>query len=178
MLKIRFNLLKIIVISICLAGSATMFAQKEKKENSWQRLQRGKQFPNLTVEKLNGEKLSFKDLIGKTIVINWWHTTCPPCIAEIPGLNKLAEQYKDNPDVMFIAIAKNQKEEVISFLEKREFNYIQTLANEEVIQFFGNGFPKNVIVNSEGKIRFHYMGGTPDINVHIERILKDLLENK
>ena len=170
------TILKIIVISICLAGSATMFAQKEKKENSWQRLQRGKQFPNLTVEKLNGEKLSFNDLIGKTLVINWWHTTCPPCIAEMPGLNKLVEQYKENPDVVFIAIAKNQKEDVIRFLEKREFNYIHTLANEEVVQVFGNGFPKHVIVNSEGKIRFHYLGGPPDLHIEIDRILKGLLK--
>ena len=41
-------------------------------------LKEGKKFPDLTVEQLNGEKLSFNELIGKTVVINWWATHCGP----------------------------------------------------------------------------------------------------
>jgi thiol-disulfide isomerase/thioredoxin len=139
-------------------------------------LREKKNFPELTVEQLNGEKLSFNDLIGKTVIINWWATTCGPCIAEMPGFNKIKEQYKENPNIVFIAIAHNTKEQVSRFLENREFNYIQTLASAEAIKLFGNSYPKHVIINSAGKICFYSTGGSHNTTLEIERKIRELLE--
>jgi len=139
-------------------------------------LRAGKMFPDLTVEQLSGEKLSFNALIGKTVVVNWWQTTCAPCIAEMPGFNKLTEQYKENPNIVFIAIAHNTKEEVTRFLESREFHYIQTLANNDAVELFGESYPVNLIINSEGKICDFSRGGYADKYLEIERRIKELLE--
>jgi len=138
-------------------------------------LKEGKKFPDLTVEQINSEKLSFNDLIGKTVVVNWWHIACAPCIEEMPGLNKLVERFKQNPNVVFVAIANNKKEHVTRFLEEREFNYIQTLANEEDIKLFGNAFPVHLIINSEGKICYFSKGGSAEIYIKIESILNGML---
>ena len=135
-----------------------------------------KMFPDLTVEQLNGEKLSFNDLIGKTVVVNWWHIACAPCIAEMPGLNRLVEQYKQNPNVVFVAIVHNKKEDVTHFFENREFNYIQTLANEDAAKLFGNSYPVHLIINPEGKICNFSRGGGADTYLEIEKVLKRLLE--
>jgi thiol-disulfide isomerase/thioredoxin len=139
-------------------------------------LRTGKMFPDLTVEQLNSEKLSFNDLIGKTVVVNWWHIACAPCIAEMPGLNKLVEQYKENFNVVFVAIVDNKKEHVTPFLESREFDYTQTLANEAAAKLFGNSYPVHVIINSEGKIHNFSRGGGENVHIEIEKILKNLLE--
>jgi len=139
-------------------------------------LQEGKKFPDLFVEQLNGEILSFNDLIGKTVVINWWNIACAPCVAEIPGFNKLVEQYAGNPNVVFYAIAEHQKEEIIHFLESREFNYIQTLANEDAVKLFGKSYPVHVIIDSEGIIAHFARGGSEYQYIEIEKILKELLE--
>lgn len=139
-------------------------------------LREGKKFPDLTVEQLNGEKLSFNELIGKTILVNWWQTTCAPCIAEMPGFNKLVEQYEESSNVVFIAIAHNKKEEVTCFLENQEFNYIQTLANEEAVKLFEESYPLNLIIDSDGKIYNFSRGGHANKYLEIENILKKLLE--
>ena len=136
----------------------------------------GKMFPDLTVEQLDGGKLSFKNLIGKTIVVNWWQTTCGPCITEMPGFNKLVEQYKDNHNIVFIAIAHNKKEDVTRFLESREFNYIQTLANEDAVKLFKDSYPVNLIIDSEGKICEFSRGGHADKYLEVEKIIKKMLE--
>jgi peroxiredoxin len=141
-----------------------------------QPLKEGKKFPDLTVELLNGEKLSFIDFVGKTVVVNWWHIACAPCIAEMPGLNKLVKQYEQNPNVVFVAIAQNKKEHITRFLEEREFNYIQALANEEAAKLFGESFPVHLIINSEGKIHNFSIGGNEEIYIKIEKILNELLE--
>ena len=140
-------------------------------------LKKGKEFlPDLTVELLNGEKLSFNDLIGKTIVVNWWATTCAPCIVEMPGLNKLVEQYKENPNVVFIAIAHDKKEDVTRFLESREYDYIQTLSNNDAVELFGESYPKHVIINSERRISYYSIGGGQNTYLEIEKNIKELLE--
>ena len=139
-------------------------------------LKPGKMFPDLTVEQLNDEMLSFNNLIGKIIVVNWWHIACAPCIIEMPGLNTLVEQYKENSDVVFIAIAPHKKEHITHFLESREFNYIQTLANHDAVELFGESYPKHVIIDSEGRIDYYSTGGGQNTHLEIERIIRGLLE--
>ena len=138
-------------------------------------LRAGKIFPDLTIEQLNGEMLSFNDLIGNIVVVNWWQTTCGPCIVEMPGLNKLVEQYKEK-DIVFIAIAHNNKEDVARFLDSREFDYIQTLANNDAVELFGDSYPVHLIINPEGKICSFLRGGSENRYLEIDSILKGLLE--
>src|SRR5690606_14004301 len=54
-----------------------------------------------------GEKVSMEEFRGKVIFMNIWATWCPPCIAEMPGINKL---YNDvnKEDVVFIMLSVDQ----------------------------------------------------------------------
>src|SRR5687767_3514412 len=69
-----------------------------------------------------GNKLHKKELEGKVVVMNFWFTTCQPCITEMPLLNELVAGYKDT-GVVFIAPALNGKEDIDRFLKKYGFNY-------------------------------------------------------
>ena len=139
-------------------------------------LSKGNKFPNLDLKQLNGDVITTKKLVGKVVVINWWSIYCSPCIAEIPGLNKLVEQFKDNPDVKFIAIADNDEEKLQSFLGKKEYNYIQTISNKDITRFFGNSYPKNLIIDTSGKIYYLSIGGYQDKYIEIEREIKNLIK--
>jgi thiol-disulfide isomerase/thioredoxin len=55
------------------------------------------------------KRIETKDLEGKVIVINLWFTTCHPCIAELPALNKLVKEYKDK-NVVFLGLSTDTKE--------------------------------------------------------------------
>src|SRR5690606_21560333 len=50
-------------------------------------IQENKPMPNFSVKALDGKPVSLDDFKGKFLVINWWATTCAPCIVEMPGLN-------------------------------------------------------------------------------------------
>jgi thiol-disulfide isomerase/thioredoxin len=51
---------------------------------------------------VGGSTFSSKRYLGKVVVVNFWYSTCPPCRAESPTLNALAEQYKG--DVQFVGV--------------------------------------------------------------------------
>ena len=54
----------------------------------------GFEMPNVTVTRLDSSAIDLTALRGKPVVINWWQTTCSPCITEIPELNELVEKYE------------------------------------------------------------------------------------
>lgn len=133
--------------------------------------------PPFSVETLEGDRLALEDFKGKTLVINWWATTCAPCLLEMPGLNEMVEKYKSRTDVEFIAIADNEKASLEKFLSKRDFFYQQTLSNAEVAFTFGPSWPKHIVVNPHGTVTFYLAGGNADIHEVIEKHLDSQLRS-
>lgn len=90
-------------------------------------------------------------LIGKPTLINFWFTRCAPCIKEIPALNIIQSEFKDN--VNFIAINFEDTEMVKQFLEKNPFNFQHIVnAMKELDDLKINSFPMNIILDKNGKI--------------------------
>ncbi|NLZ95848.1 MAG: TlpA family protein disulfide reductase, partial [Bacteroidales bacterium] len=58
---------------------------------------------NLTLMDENGNTLSLADFKGKPIFLNMWATWCPPCIAEMPNINKLHNEMGN--DVAFVMVS-------------------------------------------------------------------------
>jgi peroxiredoxin len=108
--------------------------------------------PEFELKDVNGKVWSLKELHGKTVVLNFWFTSCAPCIKEIPELNKLAAEYKDK-EVVFLGITYNTQEHVEAFLKKRAFNYVQLFNAAETINKYNIFyFPTSFVINKNGII--------------------------
>ncbi len=81
-----------------------------------------------------------------------------PCVAEMPSLNKLVEDYRGNKEVLFYAVAHNMPQEVTKFLEKRPFTYQQGVFNQNFIEIFGLAYPVNIVINKKGGIVYYKSG--------------------
>ena len=134
----------------------------------------GFEMPNVTVTRLDSSAIDLNALRGKPVVINWWQTTCAPCIAEMPELNELVEKYADR-DVEFLAIANNEMAELTPFLKKHPFTYDIAVANDEVVHTFGQAYPRHVIVSSEGKVVLDITGLSSDTVDQIDTVIGSLL---
>ena len=134
----------------------------------------GFEMPNVTVTRLDSSAIDLTALRGKPMVINWWQTFCGPCIKEIPELNELVEKYADR-DVEFLAIANNEMVELTPFLEKHPFTYDIALADEEAVHVFGQGYPRHVIIDGDGKVVYDNLGYNPDITDRLDRVIGSLL---
>ena len=134
----------------------------------------GFEMPNVTVTRLDSTTIDLTALRGKPVVINWWQTFCPPCITEIPELNELVEKYADH-DVKFLAIANNEMTDLTPFLEKHPFTYDIALADDEAVHVFGQGYPRNVILDSDGKVAYDVHGYTPDGTDRLDAVIGSLL---
>lgn len=136
----------------------------------------GNEFPPLKIKVLGGTEIGVKDIKDKIVVINWWHTRCGPCLAEMPSLNELVDIYGKRVDVLFLSIADNTEKELTDFLKIREFKYKQGLKTEAAKQILGTGYPQHIIMDKNGKIAFFASGGGDQaakvIKNEIDKLLK------
>ncbi len=110
---------------------------------------------------LDGKPINTADLRGKIIVLNLWFINCPNCVQEIKLLNQVVEEYKNNKDVVFLALATNKPTDLEKFLKKNPFAYqIIPSAGTIILNNFGtpdkNGkiyipFPTHLVINKDGK---------------------------
>lgn len=124
-------------------------------------------------ENINGGFLKSELLKDKIIVLNFWSTSCAPCIKEMPQLNKLVEKMKDK-DVVFIALASNEnKQDLInSFLPKHKFLY--QIVPIEGDDYNINVLPTHIIIGRDQKVIGEYVGGNDENIMKIESLLNDL----
>lgn len=71
---------------------------------------------------VKGNIVDLSTLRGKTVVVNFWSTWCPPCIEEMPMFSEMQTEWKDK-GVVFVGIAADQAENVKPFIKKNPVNY-------------------------------------------------------
>jgi len=119
----------------------------------------GKNLKPFSVKDLYGNTYDSKKLKGKTIVMNFWFVACPPCIQEIPELNKLVDFYKSNSNVVFLAFAKDTNDLLGKFLSKTLFEY-NIIPNANNISKLYNiyAYPTHIIIDKNGNISYASVG--------------------
>lgn len=137
----------------------------------------GEKIKSFNATDIEGKDLKLSDLTGKVVVLNFWFIGCPPCIREIPELNKLTEKYAGNPNVVFIAVALNKKKVIEKFIKTKPFYYRiidggQAIADEYSIDLY----PTNIVLDKEGRVIFHTSGYTNSTPYWISKTIDDSLK--
>ncbi len=120
----------------------------------------------------SGEKFRLSENKGKIIVFNFWSINCNPCVKEIPELNEIVEEFKNNNDVIFIAVTYDKKEDIEKFSEGVEFKYKIVITDSDIFKKYRVfAIPAHMIINSKGCIVFRQNGYTEDLK---EKILNKI----
>lgn len=116
---------------------------------------------DFTLNQLDGVTLDFEDLKGKVVFINFWATWCAPCVAEMPSINSLYKIYEDNPEVVFVMInVENKEDKVRKFIKKKKFSFPIYLPNASQIPrvYESKGIPTTFVLDKDGYIAYKKVG--------------------
>jgi thiol-disulfide isomerase/thioredoxin len=105
-----------------------------------------------TFTTLDGEELSFGELRGKVVVLDFWFTGCSPCRQALPNLRRMAAKYEGRPFVM-IGISVDKDLEVLrQFILKEELSWPQVWDPRHAMSgSFGiRSFPTHLVIDHEG----------------------------
>jgi thiol-disulfide isomerase/thioredoxin len=115
----------------------------------------------LDLTDLDGRRYDLADYRGKVVLINFWATWCPPCVEEIPSLNRRGERLKGEDFELISVDIKEEVSVVETFLEQVPANYpvLMDVEGKTVLPWKLRAFPTTYILDKKGKIRLAFFGG-------------------
>lgn len=129
-----------------------------------------------TLTDLDGKKVSLADYKGKVVVLDFWATWCGPCVASFPGMKKMQDKYKADPNVKFLFVdtwqtEENKEKNARDFIAKNQYESFHVLMDNEdkvVSQFEISGIPTKFIIGKDGNIKFKSVGFNGEAHLYKE----------
>jgi|SRR5579862_5771169 len=112
-----------------------------------------RQEANFSLTDLQGRTWTLKELRGEVVMVNFWATWCPPCQKEMPDLEELYKQFR-NQRFVILAISDEEAGKVRPFITERKITYPILLdPGHKVGDLFQvDGIPKSFVFDREGKL--------------------------
>lgn len=117
--------------------------------------------PSLVLTDIGGKAIDVTDdLKGKVLFINFWATWCPPCIAEMPSIEKLYGNFKGEENVVFILVdADNDPQKAQAFMAKNGWTLPVYFPGGNIpADYYTGTLPTTVIVDKSGSITYKNSG--------------------
>lgn len=107
-----------------------------------------------------GNIVSLSDLKGKVVFLNFWATWCPPCLAEMPSVNKLYQQFAADKNVVFIMVdADSNFAKAQAYMDKKKYKLpVYTVASDIPEVIFKGTLPTTLVFDKQGRVSFHEEG--------------------
>jgi thiol-disulfide isomerase/thioredoxin len=137
----------------------------------------GSSLPDFSVRDLQGRPLSSADLRGKVVLVDFWATWCQPCKKEMPGYQRLVDEYASRGFVVIGFKFDNMRdvEDPIQFARGIGVRYPLVVATDKANQSFGGieGLPTTFLYDRHGVLHMKVIGF--EYTDNIESALKPLL---
>lgn len=131
----------------------------------------------LTFRDANGQLVDVSKQKGKVVIINFWATWCPPCIAEMPTINRMYLHFKANPAVLVLPVdVDGDLRTSAAFMNKNNYS-LDAYAPASAIpdDLMSGAIPTTVIIDKKGKVVARHEGGADYSSAafyqYIERLL-------
>lgn len=121
-----------------------------------------------------GDMISFEDAQDQVVMVNFWATWCPPCIAEMPSIQRLYDQYKD--EVAFYFVTDESPEKVMAFMNKQGYDlpiYFPQTASPKLLEH--KALPSTYILGKNGQIHIKETGAAKWDSKRVTDLLDKLL---
>ena len=108
----------------------------------------------------SGKEIDLASLRGKVVFLNFWATWCPPCLAEMPSVNKLHHQFANDKDVVFMLVdADNDFGKAQKYMDRKGYKLpVYNVASSIPEAIFKGSLPTTVVFDKKGRIAYNEAG--------------------
>lgn len=119
----------------------------------------GVEAPDISFTRMDGTKFNLKDFHGKVVFIDFWATWCGPCKMEMPHIEKLYQEFKNDPGIAFIGASNEDRGKVQGFLAQNRYNFPIVMVDDlERSRYKVSSIPAGFVIDAAGVIRAHMIG--------------------
>ena len=122
-------------------------------------IQVGMQAPDFTLRTLTGERFNLYEQRGKPVFLNFWGTWCPPCVAEMPDIQKLQNTMADSIQIVGIGVRDTRVQE-LRFITRYGYTWTFVLdsTQDAVRTYEVSAYPTSVFLDAKGVIVRKFVG--------------------
>ncbi|MGI4873861.1 MAG: TlpA family protein disulfide reductase [Janthinobacterium lividum] len=116
--------------------------------------------PAFALTDINGQSYTLAALRGKVVVLNFWFIKCGVCQQEMPALKQLTVDYRANPNVVFLSLARENAERLRRYVaSKGDFGFAVLPLLHTLAQEFGiEGYPTTAVIDRSGRYAYDKEG--------------------
>jgi len=131
---------------------------------------------NWSIHDLKGNEFDLSKTKGKVVFLNFWATWCSPCIAEMPSIQNLYEELKDE-GVVFLCVSREGKKSLRKFvLTEGSKCPIYSIQGDKPAVFETRGIPATFIISRSGEIVFRHTGSAKWDDEKCKKFIRELLK--
>ncbi|HEB59397.1 MAG TPA: redoxin domain-containing protein [Gammaproteobacteria bacterium] len=110
----------------------------------------------LDLKTAGGQRVRISDYRGQVTVVNFWASWCPPCVEEIPSLNRLKEKFTGRPFRLISINYGESPQQIRRFLKKVDVRFPVLLDEDGRVarQWKVVAFPSTFVIDTAGRIRY------------------------
>lgn len=124
---------------------------------------------------VNNNMVNLSESRGKVTIINLWATWCPPCVAEMPSLQKLYDHYGEQLDYYFVS--HEDPETVARFMKSKNYTFpVYLPVNTPPAQFHSNSLPTTYVIDKNEKIVMKEVGAHNWFSESFRKKIDELLK--
>lgn len=131
------------------------------------------------LQNMDEENINLSDYRGKVVLLNFWATWCPPCVREMPSMERLqqrvgADSFKviainqmEDPDDVFVFTGQIELDQTFEILFDTDSKVSQAYAV--------SGLPTTYLIDKKGNIRYRAVGGREFDHIEVIKIINQLI---
>ena len=133
-------------------------------------------FPAVTLQTLDGRRVTRAELAGKVVLVEFWATWCPPCRGTLGWLGEVKKRYGDRIVVLAIAV-ESQEPDVRKLTKSLDLPLVWAMGSPEVARAFGDisAVPTLFLFDGTGRTAGAFYGAPPELHQQAESRVAALL---
>ena len=135
--------------------------------------------PNFTFPGLDGKMVNLSDYRGNVVLVNIWATWCPPCVDEMPSMERLYKELNgENFEILAVSIDALGTKAVAPFMKKYNLSFPALMDPDGTIKtmYRTTGVPESFIVNQKGILIKRIIGPRDWATPAVFGFFRDLLQ--
>lgn len=134
--------------------------------------------PDYNYRDTSGNIIALSGLKNKVVFANYWATWCPPCLAEMPSMNKLYMRFKNNPNIVFIMVdTDNDLPRSIAYMKANHYSLpLYTAVDKFPDALLDGTIPTTLIFGKDGKLKYKHTGAADYNSSNFEEFLEKLVK--